>query len=169
MQYAGLIKNDVSAGSGVCVSFFVQGCPIHCPECHNPESWAFDGGTLLTEEAVKEALDAIKANGITRNFCIFGGEPLCKENLPLTHFLVKQVRQMYPEIKIYLWTGYPWKNIQVVKNTKIQEIMNLADYMITEPFKVEERDITLPMRGSRNQKVIDLKTRQEVECLNQVV
>ena len=38
MRYAGLIKNDLSAAPGVCVSFFVQGCPLRCPGCHNPEA-----------------------------------------------------------------------------------------------------------------------------------
>jgi len=36
MKYAGLMENDFSDGSGVCVSLWTQGCPHRCPGCHNP-------------------------------------------------------------------------------------------------------------------------------------
>ncbi|MBR2247073.1 MAG: 4Fe-4S cluster-binding domain-containing protein [Bacilli bacterium] len=48
MRYAGIIKNDVAAGQGVCVTFFVQGCDQHCPGCHNPQTWDFNGGYEFT-------------------------------------------------------------------------------------------------------------------------
>ena len=106
MQYAGIIKNDVSAGQGVCVTFFVQGCPIHCPGCHNPETWDFDGGKEFTPDTITEVIEALQANGVQRNFCIMGGEPMCDENLFLTYLMLENVRQKYPKIKIYIWTGY---------------------------------------------------------------
>ena len=49
MKYAGLIKNDFADGVGVCVSFWVQGCPHRCPQCHNPQTWDFDYGRKFTE------------------------------------------------------------------------------------------------------------------------
>ena len=157
MKYAGIIKNDVSAGSGVCVTFFVQGCPIHCPGCHNQETWAFDGGKEFTPDTITEVIEALNANGVQRNFCIMGGEPLCDENLFLTYLLLENVRKNYPNIKIYIWTGYEFEDILKRKgNSKIKLIIDLADYMICGPFKLTERDITLPMMGSRNQYVVDL-------------
>lgn len=157
MRYAGIIKNDVSAGSGVCVSFFVQGCPIRCPGCHNKETWAFDGGKELTSETLTEVLDAIKANGIERNFCILGGEPLCQENLFLTTLMLTTVKERYPNIKLYVWTGYEWDDLKVkTSDSKLNKVLELADYLITGPYIEEQRDITLPMRGSRNQQIIDL-------------
>ena len=43
-KYAGLVTNDFANGTGVCVSFWAQGCPHHCQGCQNPETWDFDGG-----------------------------------------------------------------------------------------------------------------------------
>ena len=54
MRYAGIIKNDFAAAPGVCLTFFVQGCPIRCKGCHNPESWDFDGGKEFTPEVISE-------------------------------------------------------------------------------------------------------------------
>lgn len=64
MRYAGIIKNDIAAGEGVCVSFFTQGCPHHCPGCHNPETWSFNGGKEFTIDVLYDIIDSIKANGI---------------------------------------------------------------------------------------------------------
>ena len=64
MRYAGLIKNDIAAGEGVCVSFFTQGCPHHCPGCHNPETWSFNGGKEFTIDVLYDIIDSIKINGI---------------------------------------------------------------------------------------------------------
>jgi len=156
MQYAGIIKNDVSAGQGVCVTFFVQGCPIRCPGCHNPETWDFDGGKEFTPDTITEVIEALQANGVQRNFCIMGGEPMCDENLFLTYLMLENVRQKYPKIKIYIWTGYEFDYLKNRNNNKINKIFEMADYMVCGPFKLAERDITLPMVGSRNQYVIDL-------------
>ena len=64
MRYAGLIKNDIAAGEGVCVSFFTQGCPHHCVGCHNPETWSFNGGKEFTIDVLYDIIDSMKANGI---------------------------------------------------------------------------------------------------------
>lgn len=164
MRYAGMIKNDISAGEGVCVSVFTQGCPNHCVDCHNPETWDFMGGKEFTTDTLREIITAIGANGIERNFCVMGGEPLCQENLFLTQLLCQTVRNEYPNIKIYIWTGYNYDDLAnkaKCGDTKLSNIFALSDYVIDGPYIAAERDITLPMRGSRNQRIIDLKEKME--------
>ena len=106
MRYAGLIKNDMVNGEGVCVSFWTQGCPHRCPGCHNPETWDFDGGMEVPTDIKGQIIKAISANGVERNFSVLGGEPLCPENIELTCSVITAVRAAYSDIKIYLWTGY---------------------------------------------------------------
>ena len=158
MRYAGLIKNDLAAAPGVCVSFFVQGCPLRCPGCHNPESWDFEGGMEFTTKTLNDILTSLSANGIERPLCIMGGEPLCPENLFLTTLIIKEVQQQKPNVKIYLWTGYTYEELLSNKasNSKLEYILNNIDCLIDGPFIQEEKDITLQMRGSRNQRIIYL-------------
>lgn len=157
MRYAGIIKNDVAAGDGVCVTFFVQGCSQHCPGCHNPQTWDFDGGYEFTQETLNSIIDALKANGVQRNFCVMGGEPLHPDNLFLTNLVINEVRKVYPDIKIYVWTGYIYEHL-VAKNEKmLQNIFEKIDVLIDGPFIKDQRDITLAMRGSRNQRIINIK------------
>ena len=160
MKYAGIIKNDVAAGEGVCVTFFVQGCAFHCPGCHNPETWDFEGGYNFTQDTLDTIINSLKANGVQRNFCIMGGEPLHPNNLFLTDLVILEVKKHYPDIKIYLWTGYTYEQLLDRKEKLLQNILSEIDVLIDGPFIQEQRDITLAMRGSRNQRIIELKEKK---------
>ena len=157
MRYSGLIKNDITAAPGLCVSFFTQGCPHRCPGCHNPETWAFEGGKEFTSDVINEIVEALTAQNIQRNFCIMGGEPLCEQNSFLTCMVIHEVKRRVPEVKIYVWSGYTFEQLKNSTDSKVLDILRLADVLIDGPYIEEERDITLSMRGSRNQRVIDLK------------
>jgi anaerobic ribonucleoside-triphosphate reductase activating protein len=156
MRYSGLIKNDITAAPGLCVSFFTQGCPHHCPGCHNPETWDFNRGKEFTNDTLKEILEALTAQNIHRDLCIMGGEPLCQENAFLTRLIIQEVRKHVPETKIYIWSGYTYEELKANQNPHIADSLRLADVLIDGPYIEAERDITLDMRGSRNQRIIDL-------------
>lgn len=156
MRYAGLNKNDMSAAPGVSVTFYTQGCPHHCKGCHNPETWDYEGGKPFTPDIIKEILDALKANNITRTLCIMGGEPLCPENSFLVHLLINEVKRHYNDILIYIWTGYYYEDLLARGDDRINQILSLTDVLIDGPFILSKRDVTLPLRGSSNQSIIYL-------------
>ena len=160
MRYAGIIPNDTSnAGTGVCLSFYTQGCPHKCEGCHNPDTWSFTGGEEFTTDTLNAILDGIKANGIMRNFCVLGGEPLCNENAFLTYLVIDHVRKAYPDIRIYIWSGYTLKELLSNNtNSRIKDILKKCDFLIDGKYEKSLRDITLPLRGSSNQNIINLKS-----------
>ena len=153
-RYAGLITNDFANGTGTCVSFWTQGCPHHCPGCQNPETWDFQGGKEVPTDIRGQIIKAICANGITRNFSVLGGEPLCDENLDEVDKIITGVRTAYPQIKIFVWTGYILEELKEKKNDKINHILSQIDVLIDGPFIQAEKDITLELRGSRNQRIL---------------
>ena len=158
MKYAGIIKNDIANGPGIRVSFWVQGCPHKCYNCQNPETWNFDGGKEFTAETLQEIKDALTANGIMRNLSILGGEPLCQENLFLTMLVIKEVKEQFPNINIYLWTGYTIEELKdKYSHPHMNYILNNIDVLIDGKYIEDQRDITLPLRGSSNQKIINIK------------
>lgn len=156
MRYSGLITNDITAAPGLCVSFFTQGCPHHCPGCHNPDTWNFDGGKEFTNDTLNEIIQALTAQNIQRDLCIMGGEPLCEANAFLTCMVISEVKKRVPKAKIYIWSGYTYEELIKSNNPHIKDSLWLADVLIDGPYIEAERDITLPMRGSRNQRIIDL-------------
>jgi len=85
-----------------------------------------------------------------------GGEPLCDRNIFLTALLIQEVKKNYPDQKIYLWSGYVYEDLLNRKDNKTNYILDNIDYLIDGPYIEELRDITLPMRGSSNQRIIQL-------------
>lgn len=156
MKYAELKYNDiVDCPSGICVSYWCQGCPIHCKGCHNPQTWDFNGGMEIDrDELIKEIIEAISKNGIHRNFSVLGGEPLAPSNVYNTFEIIKAVKEVYPHIEIYLWTGY---YLEDLPEEIIDDIYKYVDILVEGPYDESKRDITLPMRGSSNQKIVYIK------------
>lgn len=157
-KYAGINFNDFSAAPGVSLTFFAQGCPHRCHNCQNPDTWDFDSGIKFDDNVLNDILKGLTANGIQRNLCIMGGEPLCPENLQLVSDIIESVHSHLPDIKIYIWTGYLYEQLQINLDTTLKKILTIADYLIDGPYIDSQRDITLKMRGSRNQRIINLKT-----------
>ena len=150
-RYNTIILNDVTNGEGVCVSLFVQGCPHHCPGCFNPETWDFNEGKPYSQEIKWEIIKAISANGIERNFSILGGEPLALQNIEMVEEITKAVRIAYPDIKIFLWTGYTFED--VITNNYYTNILSNIDVIIDGKFIEKQKDLNLKLRGSTNQNI----------------
>ena len=109
-------------------------------------------------------IKSIRANDINRNLCIMGGEPLCEQNLPVTEYVITRVKEVYPEIKVYVWTGYTMEELdQRVDDELLKYVLYDINCIIDGRFIFEKRDITLPMRGSSNQRIIYLKEGEQCE------
>ena len=89
-----------------------------------------------------------------------GGEPLCDENLWLSDFIIQHVKTYCPDSPIYVWTGYTLEELLEKNNPTIKHILSLSDYLIDGPYKQELRNITLSMRGSSNQRIINLQNKE---------
>lgn len=156
MNYADIKYNDIANGIGVCLSYWTQGCPFHCKGCHNPDTWDFEGGKVDTEEnIINTIITKISDNNIIRNFSILGGEPLCDDNFDFVSELVNSVREVYPNILIFVWTGNIYESL--IEKEKYKDFLYKIDYLIDGIYIEKQRDITLFLRGSSNQRVIDIK------------
>ena len=129
--------------------------PHHCPGCHNPETWDFNGGKEFTQEVLDEIISKLNAQGIQRNFCLMGGEPLCEENEFLSFLILSTIKEKSPNTKIYVWTGYKYEEL-LKRGQRISQILELTDVLIDGPYIESLRDVTLSMRGSSNQRIIPL-------------
>jgi anaerobic ribonucleoside-triphosphate reductase activating protein len=152
-RYSAIIPNDVVNGEGVCVSFFVQGCPHHCLGCFNEETWDFRDGQPYSPDVKWTIIKAISANNITRNFSVLGGEPLAPQNIDMTWEVIDAVRHAYPHITITLWTGYTFEELTANSDENLLNILNTIDILVDGPFIEAEKDLSLKLRGSRNQHI----------------
>lgn len=172
MRFASIRNLDISNGEGVGVSLFVQGCDRHCFNCFNPDTWDFNGGKEWTEETKNKFIKLIDRPYINR-ISVLGGEPLAEQNLDEVLSLIKEIRISFPKKTIWLYTGFEW-NLLMAKicqstfpdkdferiieiHKKRQEIISLCNIVVDGEYIDEQKDLALKWRGSKNQRVIDVK------------
>lgn len=167
MKYAGINENDIAdSNCGVCVSFWTQGCPHRCPGCHNPETWDFDGGLDLPEDYLERISEGITANGLQRNLSILGGEPLCDENKELTNSVINFVTNKFKNIKVTIWTGYTLENLISKNDNILENILSKVYLLVDGPFVKEQRSLNIPLRGSKNQRLLYQEDIQRIKSQN---
>ena len=154
MRYANIIENDiVDSISGINVSFWCQGCLFHCPNCHNPQTWDLNGGQELPQNYKEIILELLHKNGIDRGLSILGGEPLLEQNRQIVSDLIDYVKDKSPNTRIYLWSGFTYKQLKKSKDLRLKNILNKVDYFIDGLYDESKRDVALKLRGSSNQNV----------------
>ena len=161
MNYANIKYCDIANGVGVRTSLFVSGCRHHCKDCFNAMAWDFAYGQAFTEKTEKEIIDSLAPfyiNGIT----LLGGEPMEAENQKVLLPFLKKVREAHPEKSIWIYSGFTLEELlgdtpSRAATPEAKEILSLADVLVDGRFIAEEKDISLQFRGSRNQRIIELK------------
>lgn len=149
MRYCSIIDCDIANGNYWRVSLFVSGCRIHCKGCFNKSAWDFNGGTEYTQETENKIIELLSRPYI-RGLSLLGGNPTEPENEPDLIKLCKRVKAELPGKDIWLWTGH---SIEELTDRK-DELVELSDVIIEGQFIEELKDVTLPWRGSTNQRII---------------
>lgn len=148
IQIAELINDSIVDGKGLRLAIYVQGCSHHCKGCHNPQTHDPNGGkTMDTEEIWK----VVKKNPLLDGLTFSGGEPM-EQPLPLVDLAQKAKNS---GMSIWCYTGYTWEELIAAMDPR-RELLSLVDVLVDGPFLLEQRTLSLPFRGSRNQRIIDV-------------
>ena len=163
MNYEKIDKCSVSNGLGVRTVLWISGCNIHCKNCHNQSTWDFNSGIPFTDDTMQEILYDLSKTYI-KGLTLSGGHPLDPHNAPKVLEIVKRVKMVFPNKDIWIYSGYVWEDI--IKDETLREILKYTDVLVDGAYIDELRDISLPFRGSSNQRIIDV---QESLKQNQVI
>lgn len=161
MNYGEIKKTDIANGEGVRVTLFVSGCKIHCPGCFNSCTWDFEYGKPFTPEVQEEVIQSLKPEYIS-GLTVLGGEPFELENQKELVKFLSLVKRTYPEKTIWCYTGYIYDVDLLPSDGKrhcdvTEEMLSYIDVLVDGPFMQDLKDITLKFRGSRNQRILELK------------
>lgn len=161
MYYGKINDHDIANGIGVRVSLFVSGCTHHCPGCFNEETWDFKYGTYFTWKEKYRIIDLLRRDYID-GLTILGGEPFEPENLCEVCSLVRDVHGIFDKDKtIWIYSGYTYEELADRADFYTNNILELTDVLVDGRYIEAERDVSLQFRGSRNQRIIDMRrTRQ---------
>lgn len=152
MRVAGIDKCELCNGNDIGASFYVQGCNSHCKNCFNPETWDFNGGEPFSDD-IKSNFFSIISKPYIKRVSFLGGEPLHPENIKTVLSIIKEIKSQYPQKIIWVYTGFDFKSLFVSENTVIGELLNIVDYIVDGRYVDELRDVSLPFRGSSNQRI----------------
>lgn len=156
MNYADIRPIDVANGPGIRVSLFVSGCPHHCVECFNPETWDFAYGSPFEEAQIEEILAALDKPYI-HGLSLLGGEPFAPENQSAVLDLVRRVRAAFPQKDIWCYTGYLYENLLAGEIGPLSRpLLEALDVLVDGPFILARKNLSIRFRGSDNQRLIDV-------------
>ena len=160
MRYGTVKKADIANGLGVRVSLFVSGCRHHCKGCFQPETWDFNYGEEYTD-AVKEDILSEFERPYYQGLTVLGGEPMEPENQPYVLELIKEFKKRFPDKDVWIYSGYTFEDDilagKLGDKAITDELISYVDVLVDGEFVQAEKDITLKFRGSRNQRLIDVK------------
>ena len=134
-------------GIGLRTSLYTAGCEHHCPGCHNPQSWSSQAGeSVAVEELFREIVEA------DMNVTFTGGDPMLH---PEGFIQLAQMIKEQTDKNIWCYTGYRFE--QLLQHPKRRALVELCDVVVDGPYIEAERDLSLRFRGSRNQRIIDVR------------
>ncbi len=157
MNYAEIKNCDIANGPGVRVTLFVSGCSHHCEGCFNEETWDFQYGEPFTQEVADSILEMLAPDYIA-GLTLLGGEPLEPGNRKALLPLLRAVKEKYPGKDIWCYTGYLFDRDVLEKFCAqwegMKEFLSYLDVIVDGEFILEQKDISLQFKGSRNQRII---------------
>lgn len=161
IRIADIVQDSIVDGTGIRLTIFVQGCPHHCPGCHNPRTWEYDGGKLVDTD---EIIALMEANPLLDGITLSGGEPLRQAVACMV-----LARAAYERgLSVWCYTGYDFHTLLAAYvGAPGRGLLDYVDVLVDGPYIESQRTLELPWRGSRNQRLIDvqasLKTGHVVE------
>ena len=160
MNYAGIKYCDIANGTGCRTVLFVSGCRNHCKGCFQPETWDFSYGKPFDESVQKEIMDSLEPDYI-QGLTLLGGDPFEPETQKALVPFMESMRKCYPDKNVWAYTGYVLDKDLIpggrVYTECTKPLLETIDILVDGPYVEAEHSIMLKFRGSRNQRVIDLK------------
>ena len=143
-----IIEDTMVDGPGFSTSIYCAGCRHKCPGCHNPQSWDFDGGQAMSTDDIMRVIEADPFANVTFS----GGDPMYQ---PEGFTELARAIKTRTDKTIWCYTGFTYEALMT--NPRQRNLLELIDVLVDGPFIKSQRDETLRFRGSRNQRLIDVK------------
>jgi anaerobic ribonucleoside-triphosphate reductase activating protein len=161
MNYGQVFYADTANGIGARISLFVSGCTHHCPGCFNEETWDFNFGDPFTREVEDDIIEHLRPSYID-GLSLLGGEPMEAQNQRALLPFLERVKHEVPHATVWIYSGYTFEELLDETNSRChteatRRILELADILVDGKFILAEKDVKLRFRGSRNQRILELK------------
>lgn len=140
-----IVRGTSVDGPGFRTAIYFAGCGHRCPGCHNPQSWDFNAGSVMT---LDEIMDIVREEDF--DVTLTGGDPLYhpEEIAVLAKAICKEGHS------VWLYTGFTIEQIRA--SSTLSAPLPWLETIVDGPFVKSLRDPDLLFRGSSNQRIIHL-------------
>jgi anaerobic ribonucleoside-triphosphate reductase activating protein len=153
MNICGFLPESLNEGDGLRAVLFFSGCKHNCPGCFSPETHDFNYGKLFDEEEENKIIGEIINNPLLDGITICGGDPFFSAKEVI--LFIEKIKKILPKLNVWIYSGFTYE--EILKNEEMRKLLSLCDVLIDGRFIKEQEDLTLKFRGSRNQRIIDIK------------
>lgn len=134
-------------GPGIRFVVFMQGCPMRCLYCHNPDTWEMDGGTLIGADEIlmqyRKNAEFYKRGGLT----VTGGEPLLQIDFLIELFSKAKAEGIHTCIDT---SGITYSESNAPYIEKLDELMKYTDLVMLDIKHIDkEKHQELTSHGNR--------------------
>ena len=116
-------------GPGIRYVLFMQGCPMRCLYCHNPDTWKFNSGTEITVEKVMSEYNKNRSFYSQGGLTVSGGEPLLQIDFLIELFKKAKSEMIHTCIDTSGVTYDP-ENTSYIR--KLDELMKYCDLVLLD-------------------------------------
>ena len=158
-----LQKDSVVDGPGIRTVIWTQGCPHHCPFCHNPETHSFEGGTIVP---VHDIIEEIKSLELQDGITFSGGDPMMQPLACLE--IAKKCKEL--GYNVWCYTGFLFE--ELLNKPDCLEFLNYVDVLVDGKFDNNLKSYSAKYRGSKNQRIINVKSslkKKKAVCLREYI
>ena len=148
IRIAGIANDSIVDGPGLRLTVFAQGCPHHCPGCHNPQSHDYKGGK---EETTDNILDLVRENFLLDGVTLSGGEPFAQAEACAE--IARGVHEL--GLNVWCYSGYTFEEL-LNGNDSWRKLLENIDILVDGPFILAQKTLNAKFRGSSNQRIIDV-------------
>ncbi|MBC3888083.1 anaerobic ribonucleoside-triphosphate reductase activating protein [Acetobacterium paludosum] len=150
IKIAGVVKESIVDGPGIRLVVFAQGCPHHCSGCHNPGTHDFKDGQWVAIDAI---INEMKKNPLLDGITLSGGEPF--EQAEAFGELAERAGVLGYHVMTY--TGYTYETLLENSDKAWHDLLERTELLVDGKFQIEKKSMMLKFRGSKNQRIIDVK------------
>lgn len=148
VRIAGTLKESVVDGPGIRYVIFAQGCSHKCAECHNPETHDFEGGYEVdADNLIDDIRNTKHIDGVT----LSGGDPFYQNEA--FSYIAGKLKEK--DMNIVAYSGFTYE--QILQDNKMKPMLENIDVLIDGPYIASQRTLSMPFRGSKNQRAIDIR------------
>ncbi|WP_054958113.1 anaerobic ribonucleoside-triphosphate reductase activating protein [Paenibacillus dakarensis] len=152
MNLCGYVRESINEGKGLRAVLFISGCRHACPGCFNQEAWDFEAGEPFTAELKSRIIEEIADNPLLEGVTLCGGDPFFSAEECIC--FLSELKERCPEKNIWAYTGYTFEAL--MRQPKLERLALMCDVIVDGKFLEQEKDVSLPFRGSRNQRLVDV-------------